>query len=211
MQKNKMLWLAGIGGILFLIFFIILLVFTNLDILQERAFIFFPPDAPSTTVGLIFGGGLNKDGGLNSMVADRVAAGVALLRSGKVGELIITGDDGRIHSNEVDAMKKAALELGVAADKIIVDRHGYRTYDSCYRAAKVYKIKRVVAVSQFFHLPRIIFLCEHFGVGTTGVAADFRNYGFDSIYMNTREIGARLKAWWQVNVTKPMPLVSSKD
>ena len=178
-MKNLTKKLITIVSALFVILGIIFLIFVNIDILQEKAFVFFPPDVPSATVGLIFGGGLNKDGSLNSMVADRVAAGVALLRSGKVGELMITGDDGRIHSNEVDAMKNAALELGVPADKILVDRHGYRTYDSCYRAAKVYGIKRVIAVSQFFHLPRIIFLCEHFGISTTGVAADFRNYGFD--------------------------------
>ena len=211
MKNNKKLIVSAlvVSGI-FGVVFLVLLVFSNLDILQERSFIFFPADVPSTTIGLVFGGGLNKDGSLNSMVEDRIAAGVALFRSGKVGKLMITGDDGRMYNNEVDAMKKAVLALGVAEDKILVDRHGYRTYDSCYREAKVYGIKRVVAVSQFFHLPRIIFLCEHFGIGTTGVAADFRNYGFDSLYMNIREIGARLKSWWQVNVTNPKPLVSSK-
>ncbi|MEK7624947.1 MAG: ElyC/SanA/YdcF family protein [Patescibacteria group bacterium] len=208
MNKKKILIIISIlAGVIFVGF----IIFVNVDILQERAFIFLPESVPSTTVALIFGGGLNKDGTLNDMVSDRMAAGVSLFRSGKVGQLMITGDDGRVHSDEVDAMREVAVALGVPVEKILVDRHGYRTYDSCYRAAKVYGIKRVIGISQFFHLPRIIFICERFGIGTTGVAADFRNYGFASAYMNVREVGARLKAWWQVNVTNPEPLVMSKE
>lgn len=211
LKKNKKALFWSGGGFLVVLLFISCLIYTNLDILQERAFVFLPDRVPSSSVGLIFGGGLNKDGSLNDMVADRVAAGVSLFRAGKVGQIMITGDDGKMHVDEVDAMREAAVALGVPVDKILVDRHGYRTYDSCYRGAKVYGITSVIAVSQFFHLPRIIFLCEHFGIATTGVASDFRDYGFDSFYMNVREMGARLKAWWEVRVTNPRPLTIKKD
>lgn len=208
MQKNKKLLLSG-GGAIFLL--IVFLIFTNLDILQEKAFVFLPDQVPSTTLGLIFGGGLNNDGSLNDMVTDRVTAGVSLFRAGKVGQLMITGDDGQMRNNEVDAMKKAAVALGVPADKILLDRHGYRTYDSCYREAKVYGVRQIIAVSQLFHLPRIIFLCEHLGIATVGVAADSKNYGFDALYMNVREVGARLKAWLDIKVLKTRPFTMSKD
>ena len=187
------------------------IIFSNVDILRERAFIFLPSNVPTTTVAMIFGGGLNKDGSLNDMVEDRVLAAVSLFRAGKVQKLMITGDDGRVRVDEVDAMREAVLALGVPTDKVSVDRHGYRTYDSCYRAAKVYDMTNVVAVSQFLHLSRIIFLCSHFGIGTTGVAADFHDYGFGSFYMNVRELGARLKAWLEINVSSPKPLVLSRE
>lgn len=207
LNKKKILILILVGAGIFLGF----IIFVNVDILHDRAFIFLPDKVPSSTVALIFGGGLNSDGSLNDMVADRVAAGVSLYRSGKVGQIMITGDDGRMHSDEVDAMREAVVALGVPTDKILVDRHGYRTYDSCYRAAKIYGIRNVIAVSQFFHLPRIIFLCENFGIGTVGVAADFRDYGFDSFYMNVREVGARFKVWLDMNVLSTKPLTISKE
>ena len=72
------------------------LLFANIDILKERAFIFDPSNVPTTTVAMIFGGGLSKDGSLNDMVEDRVLAAVSLFRAGKVQKLMITGDDGRV-------------------------------------------------------------------------------------------------------------------
>jgi vancomycin permeability regulator SanA len=197
-------------GITLMVIFLLLLTYTNLIILKRRANIIFPDDVATSTVGLIFGAGLEDDGSLKPMLKDRVLAGVALYKSGKVSMLMMTGDDGRRYSDEVGAMKNAAMEYGVPENRIVIDPHGYRTYESCYRESKIYGFTEVIAVSQAFHLPRIVYLCENFGIKTSGVSADLHNYGLDSLYMGVREIGARLKAWWQVKITRPLPLVMEK-
>lgn len=202
MSKKKMLLLA-LGALVGV--FALVLLFANIRILRFRKQIVFPPELSSSTMAVIFGAGVKKDGTPTPMLADRIYAGVALYKSGKVQRLMMTGDDGRMWSDEVDAMKRVALTLGVPEDKIDIDRHGYRTYESCYREANVYGIKNAVVVSQAFHLPRIIYLCENFGISSTGVAADLQNYGWDLLWMEAREVGARLKAWWQVNFSKPLP------
>ena len=209
MNYLKVHWkfiLFSLSTVLLLVFFL-LLIYSNLIILKRRTSIIFPDDIATSTIGLIFGAGLDKDGSLSPMLEDRILAGVALYKSGKVNILMMTGDDGRRYSNEVDAMKKAAMEYGVPENRILVDPHGYRTYESCYRESKVYGFTKVIAVSQAFHLPRIVYLCENFGIKTEGVSADLHEYGGDTIFMNIREIGARLKAWWQAKITRPAPLV----
>ena len=196
---------ASIAGV-----FLFFLVYSNLIILQNKKNMVFLEDAPTSSLALVFGGGLNNDGSPNDMAMDRVIEGVALYKSAKVAKIMITGDDGRRYGNEVDVMKKAAIDLGVPEDKILLDRHGYRTYESCYRESRVYGVTDVIAVSQTFHLPRIIYLCKNFGINTYGVASDLRDYGVDSFKMGVREIAARLKAWWQVKISHPLPMTLEK-
>lgn len=197
-------------GAVFLLF-LMLLAYANFSILRYKKYIVSPIDVPTSSVGLVFGGGVNDEGKLDSMPFDRVLAGVALYKLEKVKKLMMTGDDGQVRMNEVGAMSETARAYGLPKDDILIDPHGYRTYESCYREAKIYGINNVIAVSQEFHLPRIIYMCRHFGIETVGVAADFRGYGKDSVYMSVREMGARLKAWWQINITKPLPRKLTKE
>lgn len=195
------LWIAGLCVFVFLA----LLVFANILILRRPHLVVSVADAPGSPVALVFGGGMKDTTTMSDEQADRVSVGIELYKLGKVKKIMMTGDDGAYVADEVDAMKKAALVAGVPVADVLVDPHGYRTYESCYREHFVYGLNSVIVVSQNFHLARISYLCSHFGVQTIDVAADLRSYGFDSIKMNIRELGARLKAWWQVVITKPLP------
>lgn len=164
---------------------------------------------PTSTTALIFGGGMKSPTEMSDMQYDRVLVGVDLYKLGKVQKLFLTGDDGAFRGDEISAMRALAVSEGVPAEDIVADPHGYRTYESCYREAQVYGVTSTIAISQSFHLPRIRYLCEHFGIKTIGVAADARQY--DSWWVqNAREWLARLKAWWQVEITKPDPWVAGK-
>ncbi len=200
------LWVAGLGLFVFVAF----LIFANILILRRPHQVVSIADAPEAPVALVFGGGMKDATTMSDLQADRVKIGVELYKQGKVKKIMMTGDDGAYVSDEVDAMKKAALDAGVPAGDILVDPHGYRTYESCYREHFVYGLDSVIAISQNFHLARIGYLCDHFGLQTIGIAADLRGYGFDKYKMNIRELGARLKAWWQIVVTKPSPMSLEK-
>jgi len=183
------------------------LVFANMVILSYSRFIVKDTSAlPYREVALIFGGGMEEDGSMNKMQTDRVIRGIELYKSGKVDKLMMTGDDGFHHDDEVGAMKAYAVQAGVPAEDILVDPHGYRTYESCYRERVVYGMTSTIAISQSFHLPRIAYLCSRIGIKTTGVSADLRDYNWkNSYYSNIREVLARLKAVWQVEITRPQP------
>lgn len=200
--KKIILWIAGFS----LFVFVLLLVYANVVILKWPHQTVLVEAAPTSSVALIFGGGMKDAVTMSDIQTDRVKVGVELYQLGKVQKIMMTGDDGVYVSDEVDAMRQAALAAGVPGADILVDPHGYRTYESCYRERFVYGLKSVIVISQSFHLARISYLCNHFGIKTIGVTADLRDYGFVKFKMNIRELGARLKAWWQVVVTKPPPM-----
>jgi len=192
-------------GLWLVLFGIAALLYANLTILQYRQGIYtdlaLVPQAP---VALVFGGGMKENGEQSDYQFDRVRAGIELYKSGKVGKIMMTGDDGRRRADEVDAMKKQAMDIGIPDTDIIVDPPGLRTYESCYRAKHIYGLTDIIAVSQNFHLPRIIYFCSRQGIHVVGFSADRRDY--ESIYfIHVREILARLKGWWQQEVTKPEP------
>ena len=107
-------------------------------------------------------------------------------------------------------MRDLAVQLGVSPDDIIVDRNGSRTYDTCYHAKHIFNIEEAVLVSQAFHLPRAIGICDAIGLDVEGVASDLSNYNPRSLrYWELREIPAALVALWDAYIAKPQPAVQS--
>ena len=180
-----------------------ILVGANFLIINQAKTIYSPAEAPTSTLAIIFGGGMKNNGQeMSDMQWDRVETGAELFKSGKVERLMITGDDGWFKANEITVMKKHLVELGVPEEKISADPNGYRTYESCIREAGLYGVTSAIVISQSFHLPRIQYLCENFDLTTALVQADKREY--DSWWVqNSREWLARVKAVWQVRITKP--------
>lgn len=161
----------------------------------------------TSTIGIIFGGGVTPDGELGEMLEDRMAAGYSLYEQGVVNRLLITGDGGMNIQDEITPMYQYLLDRNVPAQSILVDRYSFKTYDSCYRAAAVFGVEEAILVSQQFHVPRMLYLCESFGIESRGLTSDLREY--DNWWTpGPRERLARLKAMWEVEVTRPEPRVS---
>ena len=160
--------------------------------------------APTSSVALVFGAGLRRDGTPSDALADRVQTAVELYKAGKVRKILMTGDNGSTDYDEVSSMKRYAIAHGVATDDVVLDYAGFRTYDSCYRAKAIFGVTNVIAVSQRFHLPRIIYLCQSRGIVTAGVSASKQAYRGEQTW-EVREFIARAITWIEVNVTHPKP------
>lgn len=160
-------------------------------------------DIPNYDTAIVFGGGMIDENTMETYQYDRVLVGIGLYKKGIVKKLIMTGDDGARKAKEVQAMKNMAIEHGVPEEDVSVDPHGYRTYLSCLRAKTVYNIDKAIVVSQDFHLARIKYFCENQGIETYTVSADLREYPKEFSTKKIRETLARVKGWWQVEVTKP--------
>lgn len=146
--------------------------------MQTRDSIYAPndPKLPQRHVALVFGAGLNSAGGPSAMLYDRVATAADLYASGMVNKLLMTGDNGSVNHNEVEAMRRTALDLGVKYEDIVLDYAGFNTWDSCYRAREVFSLAEATLVTQRFHLPRAIYTCKQLGIDAIGVTADRQNY-----------------------------------
>lgn len=129
--------------------------------------------APAKPVALVFGAQVYRSGRLSAMLADRVAAAAALYHAGKVDYVLMTGyREENTAYDEPGAMRRYAMTLGVPSESILLDPLGLRTYDSCYRAQRVYDIHEAILVTQNFHLDRALMLCQGLGIDAVGVAAD---------------------------------------
>ncbi len=155
-------------------------------------------EVPPRRAALIFGARVYPSGRPSAMLADRVATGADLYHAGKVEMLIMTGDGRTTDYNEPEAMRRYAIELGVPAEAIVLDYAGLRTYDSCYRAREVFGVTDAIAVTQNFHLDRVLMTCDSLGIDVVGVAADYqRPWGYSRYsltYSRLREIPATVGA-----------------
>ena len=67
---------------------------------------------------------LTHDGQPTLILRDRVKTAVQLYLSGKVGKLLMSGDNRFFNYNEPEAMRQYALSLGVPDDAIVLDYAG---------------------------------------------------------------------------------------
>jgi vancomycin permeability regulator SanA len=162
---------------------------------------------PQEDVAIVFGAGLSVDGTPSPMLADRVESAVKLYQSDRIHKLLMTGDNSAISYNEVMAMKRYAHNLGVSNQNITLDYAGFSTYESCYRAHKVFDVHRAVVITQRYHLPRAVYTCRQLGVNTVGLGTPDREiYGLRGMipYL-LREMLANVKALSEIHLTRPHP------
>ena len=163
---------------------------------------------PSTNVAIVFGAGLRYDGTPTAILRDRVQTAADLYHQGKVKKLLFSGDNRFIEYNEPGSMRAYALTLNVPPEDIILDYAGRRTYDTCYRAKYIFDVNQAILVTQNFHLPRALFLCNQIGIDATGVNADLRTYSRRSLIIwNFREALATMGAMVDVWIRHPIPVL----
>jgi len=165
-----------------------------------------PQTVPELRVALVFGAGYWRDGTPSDVMKDRVEAAVELLRAGRVEKLLFSGDNRFLDYNEPGTMREYALSLGCPDESIVLDHAGRRTYDSCYRARYIFGQRTLVLVTQRYHLPRALYICEGLGIDAVGYAADRREYVHIREYW-LREVPALWLAWVDRWIRRPLPVM----
>ncbi|NLA87397.1 MAG: DUF218 domain-containing protein, partial [Clostridiales bacterium] len=141
---------------------------------------------------LVLGAGVYANKYPSAMLQDRLDAGVSLYKLGVSDRLLMTGDNGRVDYNEVKVMKDYAIKAGVPSEHVFQDHAGFSTYESMYRARDVFAAKKIVIVTQNYHMYRAIHIAQSLGLDAYGVSADPRAYAGQSV-REFREILARSK------------------
>lgn len=181
-------------------------------LLTGRSHTYLPETVPQAPAALVLGAGLNRDGTPGLVLQDRVRTAAELYLSGKVEKILMSGDNSSQFYDEPGAMKEFALELGVPEEDIVLDFAGRRTYDSCYRAKAIFGLERLIVVTQAFHLPRALFLCNAFDIEAVGTPADDANYRRGSYtFWWVREILASMNAYWDVYISHPQPVLGQPE
>ncbi|MCM1522930.1 MAG: YdcF family protein [Ruminococcus sp.] len=137
------------------------------------------------------------------MLGDRLSVGVQLYGMGAAPKLLMSGDHGRKDYDEVNAMKKFAVERDIPSEDVFMDHAGFSTYESMYRAKEIFSAKKVIIVTQSYHLYRAVYIARKLGLEAYGVPSDLQSYANQRRY-NIREILARDKDF-VMTLFKPEP------
>ncbi len=152
---------------------------------------------------LVLGCLVHDSGRPSDMLADRLRRGLELYELGAAPKLLMSGDHGREDYDEVDAMKRCAVEAGVPSEDVFMDHAGFSTYESLYRARDVFQAKKVIIVTQEYHLYRALHIAKQLGLEAYGVSSDYHTYVGQPV-RELREILARAKDW-AVCLFQPLP------
>jgi SanA protein len=123
---------------------------------------------PQKDFAIVFGAAVRPDYKLSDAARERIAAGVLLYQQRKVKKLFISGDNRR--NREVETIAQFALEKGIPETDLILDPLGIDTGDSCRNFKSV--SHETILVTQRFHLPRSLLMCEMNQIPAMGLAAN---------------------------------------
>ncbi|RQO30864.1 hypothetical protein DBR32_09105 [Taibaiella sp. KBW10] len=152
---------------------------------------------PAAYTGIIFGAGIVNNQP-SKYLKDRLDAGIALYKAGKVKRLLVSGDNGQDEYDEVSVMKQYCADHGVPKADIFADYAGFDTYSTVYRAKDLFKVADAIMISQNYHLDRAVYLGKSMNINSYGFAADKGDYVF--LFKNkVREGLAILKSFVDVH------------
>ncbi len=139
--------------------------------------------------------GANVSGNTPSlMLRDRLDKALELHKSTYI-PLIMSGDCSGEEYNEVKVMRDYAVDFGIDESAILTDPEGYSTFESIDHLEKGFNTKKVIIVTQRYHLPRALYIAEKKGLEAVGVAAeDIPYYGHTKRLV--REYAAQVKDYF---------------
>jgi uncharacterized SAM-binding protein YcdF (DUF218 family) len=154
---------------------------------------------------VVFGARAYKDGRLSDALEDRMRTACELYRAGLAKQLVLSGGpgDGAVH--ETEAMRRYAVNHGVRAEDVFTDVNGLNTEATVRSTVPFFRqwhARRVLAVSHFYHLPRIKLTYQRAGLDVCTVPARQKYFLSQIPYSMAREVAA---FWTYYLKEKPAP------
>lgn len=137
------------------------------------------------------------------MLKDRLDVAIDLYKKGVAPKIIMSGEHGKENYDEVNIMKSYAINAGIPSEDIFMDHAGFSTYETIYRTKEIFKAKKIIIVTQKYHLYRALYISKKLDIEAYGVGADARKYS-GQVFREIREILARDKDFVKC-IFKPTP------
>lgn len=168
-------------------------------------------DAPTADVVIVLGTTVGAGGQPENRLAGRLQTAADLVTAGRARDVLVSGDGGGDSGDEPAAMTAYLTgHLGLDPARVLADPYGLDTYDSCIRARDLYGVRRVLVVTQSYHLSRAVTVCRSLGLDADGVRAKCDGCGRALLAEKAvRDYFANGKAAWDVVRERP-PAVTSR-
>jgi vancomycin permeability regulator SanA len=146
-------------------------------------------------MGLVLGNTVFPDGTPSPRLAARLDRAIELYEEDRFEKILASGALGKEGHDEAVVMRDYLMSRGVPSERILIDSHGYTTYDSARNTMNImreHNFRSVLVVSQYFHLPRARLAMRRFGVAPVYTAhAHF--FEWRDLYSIPREVLGFLK------------------
>jgi vancomycin permeability regulator SanA len=150
---------------------------------------------PNKQYAIVFGMGGADDGKSDQLLEDRAITAANLYRKGAVQRILISGKN----TSETAIMRDILQKNAVPNFAILEDNTAQHTYETCRDAKKTFKINQAILVTQQYHLPRALYLCNSFDIDAVGLTAD-QNIYEQIRTLQIREYPAIIKAILNINI-----------
>lgn len=129
---------------------------------------------PRHDVIVALGARVLPDGRPGGALSRRIAHAASLYCDGRADWLVVCGGIGEHPPAEAEVMRAYARELGVPEARILLEDRSADTFENAVNAAQILRARgwrRVLVVSDAFHLPRALFLFRRLGFAVEGSPA----------------------------------------
>ena len=140
---------------------------------------------------LILGAGI-RNNRPSPMLEDRLKTGIELYQNGISKKILVSGDHTTNDYDEVNVMKTYLKEQKIPSEDIFMDHAGISTYDSIYRAKNIFKVEKMIIVTQKYHLYRALYIANSLDIEVYGIDATNKEYSGQT-KRDIREFAARIK------------------
>ena len=144
-------------------------------------------------MAVVFGAQVHDNGAPSTSLRDRMDTAIGLYKDRLVKKLLVSGGVGDSGYNEALVMRDMAVKAGVPKEDVVVDSNGVNTEATVRDSIPFFGSEphpRVLAVSQFYHLPRIKLAYQRAGWNVFTVPAGTSTPIRETPYLVAREIPA---------------------
>lgn len=161
-------------------------------------------DTAQAPVAIVLGASVYANGQPSPWVQYRLDVAANLYNEGRVDAILVSGDNGQTEYDEPTVMRDYLVSVGIPTEAVALDYAGFDTYDTCVRANEVFGVSQAILVTQDFHEPRAVSVCNAVGVDAVGVGDAQAHEKNPSSWLQSwgRERLAVVKAAWDVLVQR---------
>uniref|UniRef100_UPI004049CA34 SanA/YdcF family protein n=1 Tax=Flavobacterium sp. TaxID=239 RepID=UPI004049CA34 len=190
-MKRKSIWITI--TVIALLFILIFGIDYRINKQTENQIFKTTESIPANKAGLLLGTSkLLSSGKPNQYFDYRILAAETLFKSGKIKNIVISGDNSRKDYNEPQDMKDELLKRGIPEAHIYLDYAGFRTFDSVYRMNEIFGQTSFTIISQEFHNQRAVYIANALNLDVVAFNAKDVNV-YNGLKTKIREKLARVK------------------
>jgi vancomycin permeability regulator SanA len=155
-------------------------------------------EIPNVEAVLVPGASVYRSGKLSPVLRQRMDAALLYLNTHPGVKLLVSGHAIPGGYNETQAMADFARRQNVPPENILIDDKGRSTYVSLLNVRRKFGFRRLLIVSQDYHLPRALYIAERMGMSAYGLVVTETP---DSSF-HLREYAGRVKDFFLLRVSK---------